>query len=267
MSINENLPGNFTWTSWRGKFWMSPVQNQGSCGSCWVMAPIGSIEGMYNIHTGNGQYDFLGDTVYKRMIDMSESYVWNNAPGNGCSGGQHLNSMNFINAYGVPNETFSSAGASVDGTPQDPKRWYISGVASVQGDYYGSLDDAKDDPDPGRKVASALTCYGPLSVCDPSWEHCVTLVGWDSSKFNGRGGWLVKNSWGYSWPDANMTHNPDRPDYWLDPIPGLGGYAYIPANPVDFNQDLLNQMWADRYILHTGAKTYQGTWYYKDPKV
>jgi hypothetical protein len=267
MSYTDNLPGNFTWTNWRGKNWMSPVKNQGTCGSCWVMAPIGSIEGMYNIHTGNGQYDFLGDTVSKRMIDMSEAYVRDNAPGHGCDGGQHLDAFNFINAYGVPNETFSKAGAFVDGTPQNPNRWYISGVGSVQRDYYDSLDDAEHDADPGRKVASALTCYGPLAVCDPSWEHCVTLVGWDHSKFDGRGGWLVKNSWGDGWPYYNTTLMWDRPDYWLESIPGLPGYAYIPSNPQDFNQNLLDEMWAERHMLHTGPKTYQGTWYFKYPKV
>jgi len=229
---------------------MSPVRNQGSCGACWVYSPVGVAEAMYNIHTGlnkgagGSQWDFIGDTLPKKDIDIREDIVTNNADGDKCGGGHNLQAMDYLYTTGSPD---------VSVMPNLNPRWKVSGYNAVQVDYYGTddtLDKAKNDPKAGDYILDALTCKGPLSICDPTWEHCVVLVGWDRSKFGGTGGWLVKNSWGYGWPDYS---NVNRPDYWLDYIPGLGGYAYIPVSNNYFQYTLINQMWNDRYILYTGA--------------
>jgi hypothetical protein len=168
--------------------------------------------------------------------------------------------MNFYYQHGTPNETFSSAGAFMDGTPQDPKLWHIDGLSSVQYHYYSTNPlGVYSDPAPAAKIQSDLTCFGPLSVCDASWEHCVVLVGWDNSKYGGRGAWLIRNSWGDGWPDP--IHQ-TRPDYLLPMIPGLKGYAYIPGSAQDYGSDLINGMWIDYPMLYTGPKVWQGTWYY-----
>ena len=38
---------------WRNYGVVSPVKDQGSCGSCWAFAAIGNLEGLYAIHKGN----------------------------------------------------------------------------------------------------------------------------------------------------------------------------------------------------------------------
>ncbi|MDP3565221.1 MAG: C1 family peptidase [Methanoregula sp.] len=247
LSSNTN---NFTWTDWRGKNWMSPVRNQGDCGGCWVYSPVGVAEAMYNIHSGKNkgaggsQWDFIGDTVPKKMINIREDIVINNADGHKCSGGHNLQAMDYLYSPGSPDEAVMPALNPV---------WTVSGYNAVQVDYYGTsdtLDDAKDDPNAGDKILNALTCKGPLSICDPTWEHCVVLVGWDRSKFGGTGGWLIRNSWGTGWPDYG---NSKRPDYWLDRIDGLGGYGYVPVSKAYFQNTLINQMWTDRYILYSGT--------------
>ena len=38
---------------WREKGAVTPVLDQGSCGSCWAIAAVGIIEGAYAIASGN----------------------------------------------------------------------------------------------------------------------------------------------------------------------------------------------------------------------
>jgi C1A family cysteine protease len=207
---NGNLPVKFTWTNWRGKNWMSPVKDQGACGSCWAESPIGVAEGQFNIEQ---------DKPVNDDINFSEQHLvsWKPEYGMGsCKGGFNPQPIDYLFEYGVANESefpymsgsclddnnncvggcqspYGSHCSFPGGVPSGPtdwqgRRWHITGYDNIN---KGSVYDAQ--PSPNYVVKQAILCHGPLSVCfSNGWHHCFVLVGWDDLT----GTWIVKNSWG-----------------------------------------------------------------------
>jgi len=179
---------------WRTKGAVTPVKNQGQCGSCWAFSTTGSIEGAMFQKTGK-----LESYSEQQLVDCAGAY------GNyGCNGGLMDSAFKYIEKYGLELES-SYPYTATDGTC---KFDHAKSVGLVK-----SYKDVAHTP-AQLKAAIALN---PVSVaieadqyafqgytggvitsgCGQQLDHGVLAVGYGTE--GGVDYALVKNSWGASW--------------------------------------------------------------------
>ena len=100
---------------------MSPVRNQGVCGSCWAFSAAGGVESSYSI--------FKGDNTLlspQQLIDCSSPYG-----NNGCSGGKIDNALKYIKDHGLSTEKEYPYVGRYQGCKRDYGNYHINGFGSA----------------------------------------------------------------------------------------------------------------------------------------
>ena len=89
---------NQTDKDWRNEGAVTPVKDQGNCGSCWAFAAVGSIEGA----------DYISNQKpnNKSVRNFSEQYLVDCSRGSnqGCNGGHMTYAYDYVLANGIPLE-------------------------------------------------------------------------------------------------------------------------------------------------------------------
>eukprot|EP01083_Nonionella_stella_P156716 507833_1 len=200
----STTPDAVDWTNVNGKSYVTPVKNQGQCGSCWAFSTTGSIESRTAI--ANGQTDdAIVSLSEKQLIDCSVSY------GNyGCQGGWMDDAFKYVIASGglcseeeypySPTDT-ERCKAKACGTKYDA----ISSYTNVTADSETSLEAAVTEGPVSIAIdagSSAFQFYSGGVVdgsCGDYLNHGVLVVGYGTDSDSGKKFWKVKNSWGDSW--------------------------------------------------------------------
>jgi len=184
---------------WTTKGAVTPVKNQGQCGSCWAFSTTGGLEGAWQINAG-------------QLISMSEQqFVDCDKSSAGCNGGNMGSAFTWAESQNVATES-SYPYKAVDGTCTSsfstaiPKGG-VTGYKSVGSLFFkatvAKLESAIDLNPVSIAIEADQSVFqhytgGILdSGCGTSLDHGVLAVGYDSSA----GYWKVKNSWGTSWGD------------------------------------------------------------------
>ncbi|MCK3682713.1 PKD domain-containing protein [Maribellus sp. YY47] len=202
------------WRDRHGKNWITPVTNQGTCGSCWAFAATGATEAMVNL--------FYNQQI---NLDLSEQDLLSCSGAGDCGGGYPSYALDYIATKGIVDEaTFpyaqSELACSEKGSnPQETIK--IGGRVNFGSTAYPKNEDVLKD---------MLIKMGPLSAGQRNWAHAMVLVGyrvvkegdifyyqnldgyrsWEivtaESSLIGRTVWIFKNSWGSYFGDSGYVY-------------------------------------------------------------
>lgn len=202
MLVPDTLPGEVDWVAAGA---VTPVKNQGDCGSCWSFSSTGAMEGAWFLKTGE-----LVSLSEQQLVDCSSP------EGNqGCNGGFMDNAFEYV----IKNGGICSEGAysyqGVQGTCQKcvPVANFTSYMDVLANNSYALQAAVAQQPVSVAVEADGLDWqfyFGGVVTdgCGLNLDHGVLVVGYGTI-YNSQQQpyWKVKNSWGADW--------------------GMGGYILI----------------------------------------
>jgi C1A family cysteine protease len=196
-----------TSVDWTTKGAVTPVKNQGSCGSCWSFSATGAMEGSYCIKTGTDCSKWTGFSE-QELVDCDTG-----GGDMGCKGGLMDNAFTWVESNnGLCSE---SAYPYTSGTTEQRGTCTKSSCTNVASSDVKSYTDVQKNSDDA--LMSALNLQ-PVSVaiqanqpafqlyqsgvltgsCGTNLDHGVLAVGYGTWT-DGTDYYQVKNSWGASW--------------------------------------------------------------------
>ncbi len=189
-----DLPKEIDWSK---KGAVTPVKNQGSCGSCWSFSTTGAMEGAYFVKNN-------------KLVSFSEQELVSCDPvDQGCNGGLMDNAFQWIEKQGglctEDNYPYVSAegnnpSCSIKCTPVNGSKplKYVDTPPTSVGLQTGVAQQPVAVAIEADQMAFQFYNKGVLTgTCGKNLDHGVLAVGYGTLDKNDY--WKVKNSWGPSW--------------------------------------------------------------------
>ncbi len=197
-NLSVEIPESIDWVQ-RGA--VTPVKNQGQCGSCWSFSTTGAMEGAYFV-------------AYNNLVSFSEQELVDcDNVDKGCNGGLMDNAFKWVekngglcseNDYKYNSGTTKKAG-SCDKSCSNIKNSEIKNYYDVP----VKSDESMMEALAGQPVAIAIQANQKdfqlyksgvfTGSCGTRLDHGVLAVGYGS--LDGEDYYKVKNSWGTTWGD------------------------------------------------------------------
>jgi len=208
---------------WRTKNAVTPVKNQGKCGSCWAFSAVQAVESAYLLKHRNTSAD--------NFLLSEQELVSCDSVDEGCNGGDLPSAFNFTHCWGLTTEKDYPYTSGDDG-----ERGICKEFVSLPGTKLSSYKYATpgcenlsscDNQDEGT-LANTMMEVGPvaININANTWmnyrggimsakscgshdyifqNHCAQAVGFESIDSES-GYWIVKNSWASDWGDDGYIY-------------------------------------------------------------
>ena len=207
-AIVENNVATADSVNWVTAGAVTPVKNQGQCGSCWAFSSTGALEGAYFIANGT-----LQSFSEQQLVDCDKNGSM------GCSGGSMEGAFQWYEDNMADLESDypykgvnGTCNTSLAGVTND--KAYVNVQANSSSAMKASIEAGPTSiAIEADKMAFQFYRGGILnnaSGCGTNLDHGVLAVGYGTE--SGQDYFLVKNSWGSSWGDAGYIKMADNGD-------------------------------------------------------
>jgi len=218
------IPDSF---DWRDKKAVTPVYDQGQCGSCWAFSATEAIESQWFLANHP-----LPSLAPQQIVDCDKG-----TGDEGCNGGDTPTAYEYvISAGGMEPES------AYPYTAEDDTCSFKSSSVVAKISNWTYVSTTKNETEMLVKLISS----GPISICvdaeiwqfyvggaitslcGTSLDHCVLLTGYDNKYVDVLGQtieiWKIRNSWGADWGESGYI--------WVERNYDLCGVAEEPTLPI-----------------------------------
>jgi hypothetical protein len=182
------------WRNRNGHNWVTPIRDQGQCGSCWAFGCAAALESAIMISANAPEYP----------IDLSEQYLVSCSPGS-CNGWYAEGTLQFMQNQGITDEEclpYGATDAILCSDRCDEWMFRLSKVSSWGAcNYVTAMKNALNV----GPISATFEVFDDFyayqeGVYQHTWGgsvgwHLICIVGYSDSQ----NAWICKNSWGPSW--------------------------------------------------------------------
>jgi len=197
LDVVGDLPDSF---DWRPKGAVTPIKDQGQCGSCWTFSTTGTLEGFYFINNGS-----LLSFSEQQIVDCDTDCY-------GCNGGWPYLAVQYAGINGLEEE------ADYPYTAQDGTCNYDASKTIKTNNNYTFITPNSSDSLKAAIVnmpvsvvieadQNAFQLYKSGTIwraCGSQIDHAVLAVGYGKQGIFDA--FIVKNSWGTTWGDEGYVY-------------------------------------------------------------
>ncbi len=199
-TFTGTTPSSLDWRNYNGYNYVTPVRDQGNCGSCWAFATAAALES--NVLIVNGI----------SALNLAEQILLSCSGAGSCNGGYIDGASNFIRDTGLPPESYypytaangqcSSAATGWQNATSEITSWHWVTTTSP------TVDAIKNDLNTYGPLVTTMVVYSDFFYYSggvyqytsgtKQGGHAILIVGYDDTGQY----FIVKNSWGSGWGES-----------------------------------------------------------------